>query len=340
MKIIVDAMGGDNAPSEIVMGAIDASKELSVGIILVGRCEDILKVMLDHNITEIPAGIEISNASEVISMGENPASAIREKKDSSLVVGLNLLNDGIGEAFVSAGSTGALLSGATLIVKRIKGIRRAALAPVVPTAKGGALLIDCGANIECTGEYLLQFAYMGSYYSKNVLGVSNPKVGLLNIGSEETKGGELQRRAYALLKNANSANRINFVGNVESRDVTFGVCDVVVADGYSGNIMLKTIEGVGLFFVDIIKGVFKKNLFTKLSALMVKDGLVEFKKLLDYAETGGAPFIGINKTIIKAHGSSNAIAMKNAIRQAKLYASSGIIEKIEKNIEYMQTDTV
>ena len=219
MKIIVDAMGGDNAPQAPVMGAIQANKEYGVDIVLVGRGEEILKVLESNGIQELPAGVEIAHASEVVEICDNPANAFREKKDSSLTVGLNLLKSGAGDAFVSAGSTGALLSAATLLVKRIKGIRRAALAPVVPTGNGGAVLIDCGANAECTPEYLLQFAYLGSYYAQRVMGIEKPRVGLLNIGAEEEKGDTLRHETYALLKEAGEAGRIHFIGNVEAMPI-------------------------------------------------------------------------------------------------------------------------
>ena len=285
MKIIVDAMGGDNAPQAPVMGAIQAAKEYGVEVILVGRGEDILKTMADNGIQDLPAGVAIAHASQVVEMCDDPATAFRKKKDSSLTVGLTLLKNGEGDAFVSAGSTGALLSGATLVAKRIKGIRRAALAPVIPTGNGGAVLIDCGANAECPPEYLLQFAYMGSYYAEKVMGRPNPKVGLLNIGAEPSKGTSLQTAVYPMLELAGEAGRINFVGNVEAREAVEGAVDVIVADGYSGNIFLKAMEGTGLFLVRELKGVFMKNLFTKLAALLVSGGLKDLKKLIDRKST-------------------------------------------------------
>ena len=326
MKIIVDAMGGDNAPQAPVMGAIQAGKEYGVEIILVGRSEEILKVLSDNGISDLPAGVEVAYASEVVEMCDDPATAFRKKKDSSLTVGLTLLKEGAGDAFVSAGSTGALLSGATLVTKRIKGIRRAALAPVVPTGNGGAVLIDCGANAECPPEYLLQFAYMGSYYAEKVLGRPNPK------------GTALQTTVHPMLEAAGEAGRINFVGNVEAREAVEGAVDVIVSDGYSGNIFLKTMEGTGLFLAREIKKMFKKNLKTKLSALLVADGLKEFKKLMDSSEVGGTALLGISKPVIKAHGSSDAYAIQNAVRQAKQYISSGIIGNIEENIDLMRLD--
>ena len=338
MKIIVDAMGGDNAPQAPVMGAVEANREYGVGVILVGRGETILKVLEDNGIKELPAGVEIAHASEVVEMCDNPATAFREKKDSSLTVGLNLLKSGEGDAFVSAGSTGALLSGATLVVKRIRGIRRAALAPVVPTGNGGAVLIDCGANAECPPEYLLQFAYMGSYYAEHVLGRPEPRVGLLNIGVEPSKGTSLQTAVYPMLVEAGKAGRINFVGNVEAREAVEGAVDVIVSDGYSGNIFLKTMEGTGLYLVRELKGMFTQNLLTKLAAVLVSGGLKKMKKLLSSSEVGGTALVGISKPVIKAHGSSNAYAIKNAVRQAKQYVSSGIIESITENVDVMRLD--
>ncbi|MEG0597241.1 MAG: phosphate acyltransferase PlsX [Oscillospiraceae bacterium] len=340
MKIIVDAMGGDNAPRSNVEGALAAVKEYGVEVILVGRGEDILAVLKEDGVEDLPHGVEIAHADQVVTMEDNPATAFKEKKNSSLTMGLNLLKDGSGDAFVSAGSTGALLSGATLLVKRIKGIRRAALAPMVPTGKGGAILVDCGATAECTPEYLLQFAFMGSYYAEHVLGRPEPRVGLLNIGAEPSKGTDLQREAYALLQKAGDEGRLHFVGNVEAREAVEGAVDVIVADGYSGNIFLKTMEGTGLFLAREIKKMFKKNLISKISALLVKDGIKNFKKILDSGEVGGTALVGISKTVIKAHGSSDAYAIKNAIRQGMQFSSSGIIEDITENVEHMRVQRV
>ncbi|MDR1669811.1 MAG: phosphate acyltransferase PlsX [Oscillospiraceae bacterium] len=332
MHILVDAMGGDNAPLEIVKGSLDAISELGVEVTLVGRGEDILAALREQGLDDLPKGLAISHAEQVVLMDDNPASSGREKPDSSLAVGLRMLADGEGDAFVSAGNTGALLSGAILTAKRIKGIRRAALAPVIPTKAGGAIMIDSGANLECKPEYLLQFGRMGSLYAQKALGRHNPKVGLLNIGTEESKGPELQREAYRLLKEAGDAGEIHFAGNIEGRDVAFGAADVVVCDGFSGNIFLKTMEGVGLYFADMLKGLFTKSALTKVSALMVKDGLRAFKKTLDYAETGGSPLLGLQKPVIKAHGSSNAKAIKNAVRQARDFAAGGVIGAIQASL--------
>jgi len=336
MKIVIDAMGGDNAPRCNVEGALEAVRELGVECVLVGRGDEIMSTLKELGVDGLPAGLEIVHASEVVTMEDNPATAFKEKKDSSLTVGLNLVKEGKGDAFVSAGSTGALLSGATLLTKRIRGIRRAAMAPVIPTAKGGAVLVDCGATAEGTPEYLLQFAFMGSYYAGHVLGRPEPRVGLLNIGAEESKGTELQRQAYALLKKAGEEGRIHFVGNVEAREAVLGAVDVIVCDGYSGNIFLKTLEGTALFLAGEMKKMFKKNALTKLSALMVSGGLRDFKKLMDSREVGGTPLIGISKPVIKAHGSSDGYAIRNAIGQAAKFASSGLIEDITENVAYMR----
>ena len=336
MKIIVDAMGGDNAPHSTVRGALNAVKEYGVEVILVGKGEEILAVLHEDGITEVPAGIEITHASEVVEMCDNAATAFKEKKDSSLTVGLNLLKNGTGDAFVSAGSTGALLAGATLVTKRIKGIRRAAMAPVIPTGSGSAVLVDCGATADCTPEFLLQFAFMGSYYAERVLGRPEPKVGLLNIGAEPSKGTDLQREAYALLQKASDEGRINFVGNIEAREAVEGGVDVIVSDGYSGNIFLKTMEGTALFLGRALKKMFLKNLKTKLCALLLKNEIRDFKKLMDAGEVGGTALRGISKPVIKAHGSSDAYAIKNAIRQAIEYKKAAIIEDITENVEYMR----
>jgi glycerol-3-phosphate acyltransferase PlsX len=265
-------------------------------------------------------------------MSDSPSASGKDKPDSSMAVGLKMLAAGEGDAFVSAGNTGALLAGAIFTAKRIKGIKRAALAPIVPTKAGSAILIDCGANLECKPEYLLQFGLMGSLYAQRALGVENPRVGLLNIGAEETKGLEVHQEAYKLLRDASHAKKLNFIGNIEGRDASFGAADVIVSDGYGGNIFLKTMEGVGLFFADTLKGLFYQNALTKLSALIVKGGLRSFKKKLDYTETGGSPLLGLQKPVIKAHGSSNAKAIKNAVRQAKNFAEGGVITAITERI--------
>ena len=336
MKIIVDAMGGDNAPGSNVKGALNAIREYGVEVVLVGRGEAILASLKEEGVADLPPGLEIKHADQIIEMCDNPATAFKEKKDSSMTVGLNMLKNGEGDAFVSAGSTGALLSAATLLVKRVKGIRRAAMAPVVPTAGGGSVLIDCGANAECTPEYLLQFAFMGSYYAERVLGRPEPRVGLLNIGAEESKGTDLQRETYELLKKAGEEGRIHFVGNVEARDAVMGAVDVIVSDGYSGNIFLKAVEGTGLFMAKELKKMLTRSFVSKIAAVLLSGGIKEFKKLLDSREVGGTALLGISKPVIKAHGSSDDYAIQNAIRQAIQVAKSGIAEDIAENIDYMK----
>ena len=317
MRIILDAMGGDNAPQAPVIGALQAAKDFGAQIILVGRGEEILSVMRAQGYNDLPEGIEIAHADEVVDMHDDPANVIRKKKNSSMVIGLKMLSDGLGDAFVSAGSTGALLTGAPLITKRVKGIRRAAMGPAMPNKAGGkTVILDCGANAECTPEVLLQFGLVGSIYAKKCLGVENPRIGLLNIGTEDTKGTPLQKEAYALLKDAGDRGIINFVGNTEARDVPLGAVDVVVCDGFAGNVLLKSIEGTAMFMGSLISRMFKKNLLSKLSAALVMKDIKAFKKMRDYREIGGTPFLGIRKPVIKAHGSSDALAFRNAIAQA------------------------
>ena len=338
MKIIVDAMGGDNAPQAIVQGALDAHKQHGVDILLVGRAADVLRAVEACGEKTLPAGVELKDASEVVEISDDPATAFKMKKDSSLTVGLNLLKAGEGDAFVSAGSTGALLSGATLLVKRIRGIRRAAMGPVIPVLGGKAVLCDCGANAECTPEYLMQFAYLGNYYAKRVLGVEKPRVALLNIGAEEEKGDALRHETYALLQAASEEGRLHFTGNIEASDVMMGGADVVVADGFSGNVMLKSLEGTGKFLLKELKKMFLSSTKTKLAAAMVKSDMADMKKLLDPSEIGGTPFLGISKPVIKAHGSSDARAICNAVLRAKEYAESGFIADIEANIGAMKLE--
>ena len=338
MKIIVDAMGGDNAPQAIVQGALDAHKQHGVDILLVGRAADVLRAVEACGEKTLPAGVELKDASEVVEISDDPATAFKVKKDSSLTVGLNLLKAGEGDAFVSAGSTGALLSGATLLVKRIRGIRRAAMGPVIPVLGGKAILCDCGANAECTPEYLMQFAYLGNYYAKRVLGVEKPRVALLNIGAEEEKGDALRHETYALLQAASEEGRLHFTGNIEASDVMMGGADVVVADGFTGNVMLKSLEGTGKFLLKELKKMFLSSTKTKLAAAMVKSDMADMKKLLDPSEIGGTPFLGISKPVIKAHGSSDARAICNAVLRAKEYAESGFIADIEANIDAMKLE--
>ena len=333
MKIILDAMGGDNAPQAPVLGAIEAVKRYNADIILVGRGQEILEVLKKNGLDTLPEGVEIAHADDVVDMHDDPATVIHKRKNSSMIIGLKMLADGKGDAFVSAGSTGALLTGATLLVKRVRGIRRAAMAPAMPTKAGTKVIIcDCGANAECTPEFLLQFGLVASAYSKFTLGVENPRVGLLNIGSEDSKGTQLQKDAYALLKDASDRGLLNFTGNVEARDVPLGAVDVVVCDGFSGNILIKSIEGTAMFMGSMLKRMFKKNLGSKLGYLLCKSGVQDMMKLLDYREIGGTQFLGIKKPVIKAHGSSDALAFRNAVKQAMTAAEGDFTAQLEKNL--------
>lgn len=333
MKIILDAMGGDNAPQAPVLGAIEAVKRYNADIILVGRGQEILEVLKKNGLDTLPEGVEIAHADDVVDMHDDPASVIHKRKNSSMIIGLKMLADGKGDAFVSAGSTGALLTGATLLVKRVRGIRRAAMAPAMPTKAGTKVIIcDCGANAECTPEFLLQFGLVASAYSKFTLGVENPRVGLLNIGSEDSKGTQLQKDAYALLKDVSDRGLLNFTGNVEARDVPLGAVDVVVCDGFSGNILIKSIEGTAMFMGSMLKRMFKKNLGSKLGYLLCRSGVQDMMKLLDYREIGGTQFLGIKKPVIKAHGSSDALAFRNAVKQAMTAAEGDFTAQLEKNL--------
>lgn len=333
MKIIVDAMGGDYAPLEIVKGSLRALRELNCGIVLTGRTEEILKCLQELGVAELPKELEIVNAAEVIEMDDEPSMAFRRKPDSSMTVALNLLKEGRGDAMVSAGSTGALLSGATLVVKRLKGVRRAALAPVLPAKNGQVMLIDCGANVECTAEYLVQFALLGSSYMRCAMKLENPRVGLLNNGTEETKGTELQLQTYPLLTALRDEGKLNFIGNVEAKDVMKGICDVVVCDGYSGNILLKGTEGAAYFMMSLLKGALYKNLRTKLGALLLKKELTGLKDTMNVDKIGGTALLGISKPVIKAHGSSREDAVFHAIRQAVGVAESGMTEAVAADLQ-------
>lgn len=327
MKIIVDAMGGDYAPSEIIQGCIDAVHEYDISLILVGR-EDILCDELAKR--QAPEGrFEVVHASEVIGPQESPVAAIRKKKDSSMVKAFKLLRDDPEGVFVSAGNTGALMAGGLLKVGRIKGIDRPALAPMIPNLGQGTLLIDAGANADCKVENLVQFAIMGSIYIERVLGRKNPTVGLVNIGEEETKGNELTKAAYQMLKDTES---IHFIGNIEPRDIPRGVVDVLVCDGFVGNTILKLTEGLAISLFGMLKEEFTQNAITKIGALMLKPGLRKIKANMDYAEHGGAPLLGIKGGIIKAHGSSNARAIKNAIRQGMLFIEHQVLKTIMDSV--------
>ena len=338
MKIILDAMGGDNAPQAPVLGAVDAAKDFGVPITLVGRGEEILKVLRDNGINDLPDGITITDAEDVVDMHDDPANVVRKRKNSSMVIGLRMQAEGSGDAFISAGSTGALLSGATLIVKRVKGIRRAAMGPCIPNKAGGkTILLDCGANAECTPEFLLQFGLVGSLYAQKSLGIQNPRVGLLNIGTEDTKGTPLQKEAYALLTQAAEKGLINFIGNVEARDVPLGAADVVVCDGFSGNVLLKSIEGTAMFMGSLMKHkIFKRNFLSKIGYLFCKPGVDEVMGMLDYRQTGGTQFLGIRKPVIKSHGSSDALTIRNAVKQAMEAVENDIAGDLEQYLSTMK----
>ena len=327
MRILVDAMGGDLAPDEIVKGAVHAQQELGAEIVLVGQ-----RAAIEACLRNEQAKLEIIDASEVITMDDDPSTATRRKKDASMTVALNMLRDGKGDAVVSAGSTGALLTGATLIVKRIHGIRRAALAPVLPNGDAGVMLIDCGANADCTPEYLLQFAYMGSYYARTMLGIAAPRVGLLSNGTEDHKGSELQHETFPLLKAADAAGRIRFIGNVEARDALAGKADVVAADGFVGNVLLKNTEGVIAMIFGLIKGGLMDSTKGKLAALLAKDTFRGIKRSFDSTEIGGAPLLGVEGAVIKAHGNSNARAIFCAIRQARSMVDGGVVDVIRDEV--------
>ena len=320
MKILVDAMSGDNAPLEILKGASIAAKEYKEHTILLVGDQNVISHVAVTNEIDI-AGIEIIHADEVINMEDNPICVVRDKKNSSMSVGLKTLAHGEVDAFVSAGNTGALITGATIIVKRILGINRPAIASVIPLGNP-ILLMDSGANLTVTSDNICQFAFMGAKYMEKIYGLDRPRVGQLNNGAEYNKGNALQIESYQQL----SESGLNFVGNVEGKEIPFDVCDVIVADGYTGNIFLKTVEGMGKFLLKTLKELLMSNIATKLSALTMDTK--ELKQRFDASEHGGAPLLGISKPVIKAHGSSDANAIKNAIRQAISFIESGVNEDI------------
>ena len=327
INVIVDAFGGDNAPDAVIEGSILAVQNLGVKITLVGDEKLINEAAEKHNL--VLTGIDVVHADTVFDIHEEPTEIIKSGKNSSMAVGLGLLHDGKGDAFVSAGSTGALVVGSTFIAKRLKGVKRAALAPIMPAKDGYFMLLDGGANTECRPEALVQFGLMGSAYMEKVMGIKEPRVGLLNIGAEETKGRELEIETYRLLEKS----PVNFVGNIEARDMPFSKCDVLVADGYTGNIALKLYEGMGLYFGKTLKNMLTKNLKTKIAAGLLMDQVSEFKKKMDYSEVGGAVLMGIQGTVIKAHGSSDGKAFYNAISQAKECVETGVSERISSYLE-------
>ncbi len=328
IKVAVDAMGGDNAPAEIVKGAIEAVNEKTeLFIYLVGQ-EDVVKKELE-NYTYPKERVEIVHASEIIETGEPPVYAIQKKKDSSLVKALRLVRQGEASAFVSCGSTGAVLVGGQVLVGKIKGVERAPLAPLIPTENGFSLLIDCGANVDARSSHLIQFARMGSIYMENIMGVKNPRVGLVNIGAEEEKGNALVKETFPMLKECKD---INFIGNVEARDIPKGVCDVVVCEAFVGNVILKLYEGVGATLIKKVKQGMMSNLRSKIGALLVKPALKETLKSFDASQYGGAPMLGLKGLVVKSHGSSDATEVKNSIFQCITFTQQDICGKIKEHI--------
>ena len=327
MKIIVDAFGGDNAPLEIIKGCAEAVQEHGVDILLTGKESTIREVAAQNNVSL--DHIEIEDCDEVITMHDSADSVIKTKKNSSMAVGLRLLSEGRGDAFISAGNSGALCVGATLGVKRIKGIKRPAFAPVIPSETGCLMLIDGGANVDCRPEMLRQFAVMGSVYMEKVMKIDNPRVGLANVGSEDHKGTELYRETYAILKDSD----LNFIGNVEGRDIPKGVCDVVVCDGFTGNMILKTYEGVASVLMKQIKNMFTGSVKGKLAAGLIMKDLKGMKTRFDYNTYGGAPILGSSKPVFKAHGDSKARTIKNAIGLCKEYVEAKAIDEISSSIK-------
>lgn len=332
MKIVVDAFGGDNAPLEIIKGSALAEKEYGVQIILCGDKDTIVKCINDNHIEF--NSLEIVHAPDVISMHDEPTTLLKQRKDSSMAVAFRELAEGRADAFVSAGSTGAIVVGGTFIVKRIRGVKRPALASMLPSTSSHYMLMDIGANAECRPEMLLQFGIMASAYLEKVEKIENPKIGLLNIGTEETKGTELQKEAYKLL----SQSELNFVGNIESRELPTCTCDAVITDGYTGNIALKLMEGTITSVFSMLKPVFLKNLLTKLSYITLKSGLRDIKHKMNAKEVGGAPLLGTTKPVFKAHGNSDAYAFKNAIHKAMLFAENDVIGAIKNGFEVAENN--
>ena len=339
MVILLDAMGGDNAPDATIKGAVKAIDQIKAKLILIGD-EDIIKSKIkefyNKDISEISDRLEIRNATETIEMEDVPTQAIKRKKDSSMVVGFNMLKTGEGDVFISAGNSGALLTGATLLVGRIKGVDRPALAGILPAYKSRLVLMDCGSNTNCKPINLLQFAQMSSIYLKTTLGVENPRVGLLNIGTEETKGNELTKESYKLLKEKSEELGINFIGNVEGRDAFSGSVDIVVTDGFTGNIFLKAVEGLGKFVKRSLTESLKKNILSKIAALPSLPAIKRFSKTVDYKEYGGALFLGVNKPVVKAHGSSDEKLFEFTIKQAEQFVENKAVDKLIEEFQKEQ----
>ena len=328
VNVAVDAMGGDNAPGEIVKGAVEAvNADERVKVFLVGRKAAIEKELAGQ--TYDSARVEIVHAEEVIETAEPPVMAIRRKKDSSIVRAMHMVKDGTCDAFVSAGSTGAVLVGGQVLVGRIKGVERPPLAPLIPTENGAALLVDCGANVDARPSHLVQFAKMGSVYMENVMGVHNPRVGIVNIGAEEEKGNALVKETFPLLKNC---PEINFIGSVEARDIPAGIADVIVCEAFVGNVVLKLYEGVGATLIKKIKTVITSSLISKMGAFLVKPALRKTLKAFDLEEYGGAPMLGLNGLVVKTHGSSKAVEIKNSVLQCVTFKEQRINDKIKEKI--------
>ncbi|MCR4629246.1 MAG: phosphate acyltransferase PlsX [Clostridium sp.] len=326
IRVAVDAMGGDNAPGEIIKGALSAARERNdIRVVLVGR-EQVIRDEIRRQGGD-PSLVEIVHAEEVIETGEHPVNALRKKKDSSIVVGMNLVKNGEADAFCSAGSSGAILAGGMLIVGRIKGVERPPLAPLIPTENGISLLIDCGANVDAKASNLVQFARMGSIYMKNVIGVENPRVGLINIGVEEEKGNALAKETYPLLK---ACKDINFVGNIEAREIPHGAADVIVTEAFTGNVILKLYEGLGTTLIHMIKKGLMSTLISKIGALMAKPALKKSMKAFDVTEYGGAPLLGCKGLVVKTHGSAKATEVHNTILQCITFTEQKINEKIQE----------
>lgn len=332
MKILIDVMGGDNAPQVPIEAAVKAANELGVNMVLVGDTDIINKELEKYSYPEDK--ISIAHAPDVISNHEEPAKAVRQKKTASVVVAANMLKNGEGDAMLSMGSTGALLTAGLLIVGRIKGILRPALATTLPTAQGPKLLIDAGANTNCRPANLVQFGIMGDAYMKKLHNINNPNVGLISNGEEEGKGDDLTKKSYGIMKNA----PFNFIGNIEGRDIMEGNADVMVCDGFIGNVVLKTVEGMGHVISNRIKDIFKKSIITKIGAVFVMGGLKEFKKSMDYREYGGAPLLGCKKLVLKGHGSSDTKAAFAAIKQAKIFIDTDVNKEIEENLKKINTE--
>lgn len=331
MRIIVDGFGGDNAPLEVLKGCVQAVDGLGVDITVVGNKEQIRSCARANDIDI--SKLSLAHADGVMEVCYDPTKILKEYSDTSMAVGLKMLANGEGDAFLSAGSTGALVVGSTFIVKRIKGIKRVALATLIPTLKANTLLLDVGANADCRPEMLAQFGVMGSAYMTRFMNIKSPRVALANIGAEPTKGRELELESYEQLESA----PINFIGNVEGRDIPLGEADVVVSDGFTGNLILKTIEGMGKFFSTSLKDMFSGGIGAKIGALMLLKRITAFKKKMDYTEHGGAPLLGTQKPVIKAHGSSNAKAFYNAIRQAKICIENDLVGEITKGLEELKS---